>query len=148
MLIFGGIAASCFAWAQEASSPQLQLSIKIYELGNEDSQQRVFAEPLLVTPAGRPFSLDAGGIVKTDSGDDLKIGIQVTGKLERPRADLVSIAIKAGVGTQIIQDNDPKTVLVKTDTFDIRAVVRLGETKRFRFSEIQCCEICVDSVKN
>lgn len=148
-LVFAGIAISCFAWAQDASPPQLQLSIKIYELGNEDSQQKIFADPLLVTPAGRPFSLDAGGMIKSTVGhEDLRTGIHVTGKLERPHAGKVPIAIKASVGFPVMLNNDPQTVLVKTDTFDIRGVVKLGEAKRFKFSDRQYCEICVDAVRN
>ena len=66
---------------------------------------------------------------------------------ERTRAGTVQLALKIRIDVAISQDDDPETDLVRTETFDIRTVLRPGETKRLKVSASQWCEVRVDPAK-
>jgi len=141
-------AYSPMAFAQDNSNGQLVISIKAYETADEGPQQKVLAEPTLVTIPGRPFSYNTGGTLKTKTGDeDLSIGTRVTGTLTRTRTGTVQVALKVSIGDSVSQDDDPETDMVKTEIIDIRTIVKMGEVKRLKWSASRWCEVRVDSVK-
>jgi len=148
VLMFGMAALAYSVSAQDNSNTQMVISIKVCEKAVEGSKQKILAEPTIATVPGRPFSFESGGKVKPKTGDgDLDIGTRVTGNFERTRTGTVQLALKIRIGFAVSQDEDPKTDLVRTETLDIRTVLRPGETKRLKSSASQWCEVRVDAVK-
>lgn len=134
--------------AQNNTNGQMVISINVCEKTADGSKPRILAEPTIATVPGRAFSFVSGGSVKTRAvGDELDIGTRVTGKLKRTPTGTVQLALKVSVGFAVSQDDDPETDLVKTETLDIRTVVRAGETKRFKCSATHWCDVRVDPVK-
>lgn len=134
--------------AQNNTNGQMVVSIRVCEKTLDGSKPKILAEPTIAAVPGRAFSFVSGGSVKTRAvGDDLDIGTRVTGKFNFTGTGRVQLALKVSVGFVISQDDDLETDLVKTETLDIRTVVRVGETKRFKCSATQSCDVRVDPIE-
>ena len=148
MLAFGTAAFAYSVSAQVNSNAQMVISIKVCEISGDESDRKILAEPTIATIPGRPFSFVSGGKVKSQTGDgDLEIGTRLTGNFERNLNGMVQLALKISVGKSVVQTSDPNSDLVKTETFDIRTVLRPSESKRLKCSDSQWCEVRIDPVE-
>ena len=148
VLIFCVAALSYSVSAQDNSNVQMVISIKVCDKAVQGSKPRILAEPTIATIPGCAFSFESGGSVKANAGDDdFDIGTRVNGKFERTGTGTVRLALKIRIGLIVPQEDDPKTELVRTETVEIRTVLRPGETKRLTCSASQWCEVTVDPVK-
>ncbi len=148
VLVFGMAAFAYSVSAQVNSNAQRVISIKVCETASKGSKQKVLAEPTIVAVPGAPFLFESGGSAKTKAGDDdLDIGTRVTGSFEHMHTGTVQLSLKISIGATVSQDDDPRTDLVKTETLDIRTVLRPGETKRLKCSPSQWCEVRIDPVE-
>jgi hypothetical protein len=80
---------------------------------------------------------------KLSSLGELFFGTSMTGQIQTTSTDAVQLTLKIGVGSVVSQPNDPKTDLVRSETFEFRTVMQPGETKRLACSKTQWCEIHV-----
>ncbi len=125
----------------------MMLSIKLLENATADSKARILAEPSIVTTIGRSFHFVAGGTLKPKTGGgELEIGTRISGTIERSPDGAVHVALKIRVGERVSQAGDPDTDLVRTETLDLRTVLRPGVTKRIKYSQSQSCEVRVDAL--
>lgn len=142
------VALSCSVWAQDNSSRQMVISIKLCERAAEGSKPKVVAEPTIATVPGRAFLFETGGSVKDHAGDDgFDIGTRVNGTFERTGTGTVRLALEIRIGSTVPQACDPQTELFRTETVEIRTLLHPGQTKRLHFSAFQWCDVTVDHVK-
>lgn len=147
VLMFCMLALAVSVLADDNPNAQMVFTIKVWEAA-EGSKQKILAEPTFATIPQRPFSFVSGGSVRPKTGDgDLDIGTRVTGNFERTRAGTVQLVLKMCIGEEISQDDDPESNLVRTETLDIRTILRPDETKRLKVSDSKWCEVRVDPVK-
>lgn len=143
-LLVASIAAMvCHAHAQ--SNPQIMVSVRMCEKGKGESPPKVLAEPVIVAMPGRPFSFKAVAPLSPTIGDgDLDLGTRVNGKMVDPGDGSIQLDLKIAVSNRVPQASDAQTELVRTETLEIRTVLRPGKAKRFDYSDSRWCELRLD----
>ncbi|MFO0914069.1 MAG: hypothetical protein U0795_14010 [Pirellulales bacterium] len=156
LAVWGGASESL---AAEPTGEPLVISIRVYDvIGEGDKEQKkVLAEPTIATVPGRPFTMRAGGTVQPKSfGEELEVGMRVTGKLEPAADGTVRVALAIRVSQTVEQavdgeaDTEPKiepnaeTDVVKTDELVLRTVMKTGELRRFSCAGNRWCEVRVE----
>jgi len=148
--LFCLIIVGCMSFVAAADeTPQIQvlLSIKVSEKGSNGKSVRVFCDPTIVTSTGKPFSFVAGGTLKPRTGgDELAFGTRVNGTMTGVPDGKIRLAAKVELGNIIAPDVDQETDITRTETLDIRTVLRLGQPKRFEYSDSKWCEVRIEPV--
>lgn len=134
--------------AEDDSNTHVVISINVCEKNLERSRPKILAELTIATVPGQAFSFESGGSVKANSGeDDFDIGTRVNGNFERNGTGTVRLALKIRIGSTVLQKHELETELFRTETVEIRTVLRPGETKCFDCSASQSCEVTVEPLK-
>lgn len=136
--------------AAERNTEQLMITIRVYEVVGEgdDQRQKILAEPTIIADSGRSFSFKSGGKVQPKSfGDELEIGTQVNGKMERVADGVVRVTLTVQLSTTVGQEDDAATDVLKTDTVQLRSVFASGELKRVKCGERRWCEVRVEPAR-
>ena len=134
------------AGPRDVAETQLILEIKLFEQATPDLNEKVRSNPTIVVTVGRPFQFHVGGEIPSNhGGDDLLIGTQVRGRVDRAPNDQYRLALSIGVGKQLPHPGDDADV-VRTEMLDIRTKIASQKTKQFRYSYSEWCSVSLQSV--
>jgi hypothetical protein len=148
VLVAGITVLSGFANADGSSDAAVVLEIRVCEKESRDSKVKILAEPTIAATIGRPFSFKSGGSAKSKTSDrEFDVGTQLNGKVERTQAGGVQLDLRISIGSILSPADDQETDLVRTESLDIRTVLRPGEVKRLKYSDSQWCEVRVADLK-
>ena len=139
------VCMSLVATAEETHSVQMMLSFNVCEKTAGGKQTE--ARPTLVAPTGKPFSMVVGGTRKQKTGgEDLYGGTRVSGTMTEAPDGRIRLSAKIELGSIVSPPDDQDTDFARTESLDIRTVLRPGQTKRFEYSDSKWCEIRVERV--
>jgi hypothetical protein len=141
------VGMSLVATAEETPSVPMILSFKICEKSTDGKGLDFLARPTLMELMGKPFSWVVGQSLKPkDGGEELYGGTRISGTMAQAADGRIRLSAKIELGSIVSPPDDRDTDFARTESLDIRTVLRPGQTKRFEYSDSKWCEIRVEPV--